>query len=134
MPMPIATERRALQVMTALAACVPVGAGVWGMWAGADFLDLPANVSADSHIRYLSGLLFGIGVAFWAAVPAIETHAGRFSLLTAIVFAGGLARLVALVTQGVPNLAMLFGLLMELAVTPAIWVWQRRVAWRCSKS
>lgn len=135
MPLPsIAAERRALQIATALAACVPVTAGAWGMWAGTDFLDLPANVSADSHIRYLSGLLFGIGIAFWAAVPAIETHGARFSLLTAIVFAGGLVRLCALVTQGVPNRAMLFGLVMELAVTPAIWAWQRRVARRCSKS
>lgn len=134
MSLPIATERRALQVATILAAGVPVTAGAWGMWAGTDFLDLPANVSADSHIRYLSGLLFGIGVAFWAAVPAIETHAVRFSLLTAIVVVGGLARFAALVTQGVPNRAMLFGLAMELVVTPAIWAWQRRVARRCSES
>lgn len=130
----MAAERRALQIATALAACVPVTAGTWGMWAGTDFLDLPTDVSADSHIRYLSGLLFGIGVAFWAAVPDIETHGARFSLLTAIVFVGGLARLFALIAQGVPKWAMLVGLVMELVVTPAIWMWQRRVARRCLES
>lgn len=127
----IAAERRALQIATALAACVPVTAGALGMWAGTDFLELPANLSADSHIRYLSGLLFGIGVAFWASVPAIETHGARFSLLTAIVVVGGLARLLALLTQGMPKWAMLFGLVMELVITPTIWAWQRRVARRC---
>lgn len=127
-------ERRLLQIVIVLAACVPVLAGGHGILAGSGFLDLPPNVSAESHLRYLSGLLFGIGVAFWLTVPSIEKHSGRFALLTAIVFAGGLARLLGLFVTGVPNNAMLFGLAMELVVTPAIWMWQRRVARQCSES
>ncbi len=127
-------ERRLLQIAVALAACVPVIAGGYGMWKGTGFLDLGTNVSADSHIRYLSGLLFGIGIAFWAAIPRIETHRARFSLLTAIVFVGGLARLYSLAIHGVPEGGMLFGLAMELVVTPTIWAWQRRVARQCSAS
>ncbi len=127
-------ERRLLQIAVVLAACVPVFAGGYGMWKGTGFLDLAPNVSADSHIRYLSGLLFGIGIAFWAAIPHIEQHAARFSLLTAIVFVGGLARLYSLAIDGTPDWGMLFGLLMELIVTPAIWAWQQRVARQCSTS
>ena len=129
-----ALERRCLQIAVALAACVPVFAGGYGMWKGTGFLGLAADVSADSHIRYLSGLLFGIGFAFWAAIPDIEKRGARFSLLTAIVFIGGLARLYSLMIDGAPDWGMRFGLLMELVVTPAIWAWQQRVAKRCSTS
>ena len=129
-----AFERRCLQTAVALAGCVPIFAGGYGMWKGTGFLDLGANVSADSHIRYLSGLLFGIGIAFWAAIPDIEKHAARFSLLTAIVFIGGLARLFSLLIDGTPDWGMRFGLLMELIVTPTIWAWQQRVARQCSTS
>lgn len=127
-------ERRLLQIVIVVAACVPVVAGGYGILAGSGFLGLPPNVSAESHLRYLSGLLFGIGVAFWLTVPLIEKHSGRFALLTAIVFAGGLARLLGFFVTGVPNHAMVFGLVMELVVTPAIWMWQRRVARRCLES
>lgn len=121
-------ERRCLQIVIAIAACVPVVAGAFGLLKGTGFLDLRPNISADSHIRYLSGLLFAIGLAFWASIPHIEKHGGRIALLTAIVFVGGLARLLGLLVEGVPNAGMLFGLLMELIVTPSIWLWQRRVA------
>lgn len=130
----IRTERRALQIAVALAACVPVFAGGWGVVRAVHFLELARNVSADSHVRYLSGLLLGIGLAFWLMVPRIERHASRFSLLTAIVVIGGLARLLGLVLTGVPSFAMLFGLVMELVVTPLLWGWQQRVARRCSQS
>ncbi len=132
--MEIGVERRLLQTVVVLAACIPVLAGGYGILAGSGFLDLPPNVSAESHLRYLSGLLFGIGIAFWLTVPSIEKHSGRFALLTAIVFAGGLARLLGFFVTGIPNNAMIFGLAMELVVTPTIWAWQRRVARRCSES
>ena len=127
-------ERRALQVAVAVAACVPVFAGGGGVLSGLNFLELSRNVSADSHVRYLSGLLLGIGVAFWLMVPHIERHGSRFKLLTAIVVIGGLARLLGLALTGVPNIAMLFGLAMELVVTPSLWAWQMRVARQCSQS
>jgi hypothetical protein len=57
-------------------------------------------------------------------VPRIESSAGRFRLLTAIVFIGGLGRAVSLETVGLPDFGMLFGLVMELAVTPALCLWQ----------
>jgi hypothetical protein len=42
--------------------------------------------------------------------------------------ARGLARLLGLMLTGVPSLAMLGGLFMELVVTPALCLWQTRVA------
>lgn len=127
--MPPSTERRALQAAVALFALIPIGAGLAGVLMGPAFTgDGTAAISADSHFRYLSGLLLGIGLAFWSTIPAIERHAGRFRLLTLIVFIGGLARLWALAEAGIPSVPMLGGLIMELIATPILCLWQARVA------
>jgi hypothetical protein len=88
-------NRRVLQAFILIGGLVPVGAGLDGVLAGPVMagLTMPAGVSFDSHFRYLSGLLLGIGLGFWSTVPAIERLGGRFQLLTAIVFCGGLCRL-----------------------------------------
>ncbi len=122
-------SRRLLQVAVAIAGFVPVGTGLAGMLVGPSFAaDGGYPVSADSHVRYLSGLLAAIGVAFWTTVPAIEHQAARFRLLTALVVTGGVGRMISLLTIGVPSPPMLFGLVMELGVTPALCFWQSRVA------
>lgn len=125
------TERRLLQAAVLLGSLVPLGAGTFGILAGAAMTGEGASgVDLDSHVRYLSGLLLAIGMAFVASVPQIERHAARFRLLTAIVFIGGLARLYGVAVMGAPDAAMLFGLVMELLVTPALCLWQNRLARR----
>lgn len=129
--MTLAVERRWLQAAVLIAICVPIGAGGAGVVLGPGFVEgWTAIASQDSHFRYLSGLLLGIGLCYAAAVPRIEAHAARFRLLTAIVFVGGLARLGSLLAAGAPAGGMIFGLAMELAVTPAICLWQNSFARR----
>ena len=114
-----------------LAAAVPVAAGLAGVIYGPAAVELPGlSASQDSHARYLSGLLLGIGLAFWSMVPGIERHGARFRLLAAIVVLGGLARLVSLVVAGAPSAPMLGGLALELAATPLLALWQARLAAR----
>lgn len=122
-------ERRYLQRAVALAAVVPVSAGLYGVLFGAGLTgEQSLSVSGDSHYRYLSGLLLGMGLLFWSGIPAIEQKGGRFQLLTLIVAAGGLGRLAGLGITGIPSLTMLGALAMELVVTPAICLWQLRVS------
>ncbi len=129
-PAAILREKRLAQAAVALAACVPVLAGGAGIVLGDALLGTSAgaNPALDSHVRYLSGLLLGVGLAFWASVPALPRHRARFALLTAFVVLGGLARLFALPSQGWPGGPMVAALAMELVVTPLLFAWQRRLA------
>jgi hypothetical protein len=107
---------------------VPVAVGLYGILFGQALTGDAVSISAESHFRYLSGLLFGIGLCFWSTVPGIEQKTGRFRLLTLIVVIGGLARLAGLGMTGLPSIFMLGGLVLELVVTPVLCLWQTRIA------
>ncbi len=119
-----------LRAVVVVAGLVPVGAGLAGIVEGGAMTGHAADPALDSHVRYLSGLLLAIGVAFWSTVPAIERRRARFRLLTAIVVTGGLGRLFGAALHGWPPGSMAFGLAMELVVTPALCVWQSRIGRR----
>ncbi|TFI59461.1 DUF4345 domain-containing protein [Sphingomonas parva] len=126
-------EGRLLQIAVAIACLVPFAAGGAGVVLSTAMLkDVgpPWTPDLDSHFRYLSGLLFGIGIAFAACVPRIEAMGLLFRGLTVVVVAGGLARLLSLLASGPPGAGHLFGLAMELGVVPALAIWQTRVARR----
>lgn len=129
-----ALERRALQAAVALAACVPASAGAGGIWLGLALTGASGDAAAASHMRYLSGLLFGIGILFWCYVPTIERRTREVTALTTLVVVGGAARFLGAVMawQSGDGLSpiVLFALTMELVVTPALCAWQHRLAGR----
>jgi hypothetical protein len=121
-------EKRALQGIVAIAGLVPVLAGAVGAYdPGA--LDLTSTLPQSvSHAAYLSGLLLGIGLGFWSCIPAIESKTGRFTLLSLLVVVGGLTRLLAAIRLNAWTPLVIGPLVMELVVTPALCLWQMRVA------
>ncbi|MCQ8240850.1 DUF4345 domain-containing protein [Rhizosaccharibacter radicis] len=127
-------EALVLRAAVAVLALVPIGAGIDGMVLGAAMSGRdavapgPDALALDSHVRYLSGLLLAIGLGFWSTIPKLERQGARFTLLTLLVVVGGLGRLGGVALAGPPPGPMLFGLVMELGVTPALWLWRRRVA------
>ena len=124
------TERRLLQIAVALASLVPLSMGTLSVLRSADVLrgvSQPLPIDLDSHFRYLSGLLLGIGIAFVASIPAIERRGTLFRTLSFVILIGGLARLVSLLQAGVPGPGHQFGLVMELIVVPLIVLWQARI-------
>ena len=128
-------ERRLLQIAVAAGCVVPLLAGGSGMIEGPAFLRgvaSPAPPDLDSHFRYLSGLLFAIGIAFASCIPGIERKTARFRLLALLVFVGGLGRLLGLAMSGVPGTGHVFGLVMELGAVPLLVLWQARVAAKAS--
>ena len=114
----------------AIAGLVPVIAGADGVLRGSEAFGLTGDAFADGHVRYPSGLLLGIGLVFWASISNIERYGARFLLLAAIVFIGGCGRLLSVFMNGGADGATLFALTMELLVTPAIFLWQRRLVKR----
>lgn len=90
----------------------------------------PLPRDLDSHYRYLSGLLFGTGIAFLWCAARIEARGAVFRALGLVVVCGGLARLLSLAEAGVPGPGHVFGLVMELGAVPLLMVWQARVARR----
>jgi hypothetical protein len=71
------TEKRLLQAATVLASVVPLSMGVWSVLRSAAVLkgvEPPLAIDLDSHFRYLSGLLLGIGLVFLACLRNIERH------------------------------------------------------------
>ncbi|WP_306119858.1 MULTISPECIES: DUF4345 domain-containing protein [unclassified Roseitalea] len=123
-------ERAAFRVAVFVLSAVPIAAGSAGVVLGAGFASLadgPGTPDADSHFRYLSGLLLGIGIAFPTTVAGRKVQSARFRLLALIVILGGLARLLSAVTVGLPGPAHQAALVMELGVTPALALWSLRL-------
>ncbi|MEJ0023904.1 MAG: DUF4345 domain-containing protein [Alphaproteobacteria bacterium] len=122
-------ERRLLQIVIGLVACVPILAGGAGVLVGPALNGVAgASPTAHSHFSYLSGLLLGIGLCYWSCLPAIERKGERLGLLTLIVFIGGLGRLFSLFVAGAPSIWHQGALAIELCVAPAVWLWHRRLA------
>lgn len=126
------TSRRALQVTVAVLALIPLLTGLTGIVMGPRFLRLsqPWPADLDSHFRFLSGVFLAVGLLFYATIPALETRTALFRAASAMVFAGGLARLLSLFVAGAPSAGHLAGLGMELVVVPLLVLWQARVARR----
>ena len=63
-----------IALCVAVARLVPVAAGLAGILLGPGMIDPigGASVPLDSHYRYLSGLLLGMGLGFWLTIPHIE--------------------------------------------------------------
>lgn len=115
-------EKRLLQIAVAVAALVPVGGGAWGVIGGFD----QGAALHDNHVRYLSGLLLGIGLVYWWTVPTIERRGPVVRVLATVIVIGGLARLVDAFQAGFAP-GVVLPLIMELGVTPALALWRERV-------
>ena len=121
-------ERKLLQLAFACAGLALVGFGVAGVIFGANFMDLTGNVVMDSYIRFLKGMLLAIGLIYWSAIPDIDRHGERISLVTFILVLGAVPRLMAVIGHGVPTIGILVGLGGELIAAPLLWLWQRHIA------
>ena len=121
-------ERKLLQIALALAGLLTGGFGLAGIFFGASFTPFSGDVMMDSYIRFLKGMLLAIGLIYWSAIPQIERHSERISLVTFILVLGAVPRLMAVIGHGVPTIGITVGVAGALIAAPLLWLWQRRVA------
>lgn len=124
-----AAERRLFQIIVLMASTVSIAAGEAGVFIGPFMLHGVASASPDleSHFRYLSGLLLGIGFAFVACVSDLDRRAELYRALSLIVVLGGLGRLLGAIESGGPTGANRFAFVMELVVVPLLLIWFSRI-------
>jgi hypothetical protein len=108
-----------------LTALIPLTAGLGGALFGGAFLGEPVGPATDSHLRYLSVLLAALGALAWWCSHDLATRGGIFTLLVGIVMLGGIARGVGLLVAGPPPLPHILALVVEILITPALWLWWR---------
>lgn len=126
---PANIEKCLLQISMASACIVPIGAGFIGAFYGTQLLTTSVlSPDLESHFRYLSGLLLGLGACFAFVIPSIERRRAEVRVLTFLVLVGGLARLYSISASGTPAMPMNLALVMELIVTPVLALWQARIA------
>ncbi len=110
---------------------IPFLSGLVGMLVGPRALPGttgPLNPTADSEYRFVSAFWFATAPVIWSAIPHIEQRTSLVRLLTAVVFAGGLARLVSWRTTGRPHAVFIAAIVLELVGIPAVMAWQSRIA------
>lgn len=129
---PFRVSKRLLQAAVALCGLIPVLTGASGVLSGTASIaeGMVPPIDLDSHFRYLSGIFLGVGLAFYACIPAIERKGGLFRLLAALVVLGGIGRAISGFSVGWPAPAHLAGLGMELVGVPLLVLWQGWVAQR----
>lgn len=126
-------EKRLLQAALVLGGAFSLVFAVASVTQGVSVL-LPGDRAdardLDSHFRYLSGIFLGALIVFYSCVPDVERKGPRLRLVGGLVILGGLGRLIGVLTLGLPGIGHLYGLVMELVVTPLLLLWQARVARR----
>ncbi|TWP47491.1 DUF4345 domain-containing protein [Lentzea tibetensis] len=86
-----------------------------------------ATPSADSNYRFFAVSWLALGLVLLSAVPKVREAKLVVRGVSAVVFAGGIARLISLVAAGTPH-PMIFGLLgVELVVPPLLVGWHNRL-------
>jgi hypothetical protein len=126
-----ATEKRLLQLAMLCALPLLVVVATRTIFAGPEFLARgPVPVDLDSHVRYLSGIFLVMLAGFASCIRDVERKGALMRLLGAMVIAGGLARAWSAIDVGPPTTGHLIGLALELGITPALLLWQARVARR----
>lgn len=130
-------NKKALQIVLAILGLIPILTGGLDLILGAHSLNfvgslLPISalndIVLDSQIRFLAAIWFGMGIALYWVIPAIERQTTLFRLLIGGVFLGGIGRAASALLVGIPPIEFIAAIVLELIGMPLLLLWQSSVA------
>jgi len=122
--------RRALQIVLAVLAVIPVVSGAVDIIAGSKWLpggQSQTTPSMDSAFRFASIFWCAVGPLVWWHVPRVTRDSPTLPLTLSTVFAGGIARLYSWQQRGRPHSMFVGATALELIGMPVLIVWHRNV-------
>jgi len=125
-------QRTILQICFVAVALVVIITGVLGM-LGIDnplyaSVQLPREPLLDTNLRFYSGLWLGVGVVILATVRGFENHLEMYCLIWAMIFVGGVGRMMSLLTIGTPPFPIVGLMILELWGAPFLAYCQMRMS------
>ncbi|MGH2522433.1 MAG: DUF4345 domain-containing protein [Anaerolineales bacterium] len=125
-------NRKALQAYFIILGLVPVITGILGLMGVDDplyaSLGLPRNALLDGNMRFYSDVWFVLGLTVLWTVRSLENHFGLYRVLWAMIFVGGLGRLLSIFLVGAPPLPFIGFTVLEILGAPLFLYWRHRVA------
>ena len=126
------TSKRGLQIVMGVLGIIPVGTGLLGLLGVQDPVyvaaGVPPIVLLDTNLRFYSGIWLGLGLALYWLIPTIERQTVLFRAIWAMIFIGGIGRLLSIMLLAWPPVAFVAFTALEIVGAPLFIWWQSRVA------
>ena len=126
------TSKIGLQIVMGILGIIPVATGLFGLLGVEDPLyaaaGVPPIVMLDSNLRFFSGVWLGLGLGIYWLIPTIERQTLLFRVLWAMIFIGGIGRLLSLTMLAWPPVPFVAFTALEIVGAPLFIVWQTRLS------
>ncbi len=121
-----------LQIVMGLLAIIPVATGLLGLLGVEDpfyvAVGMPPIVILDTNLRFYSGVWLGLGLSLCWLIPSIEKRTVPFRVIWAMIFIGGVGRLLSMLVLTWPPFAFVAFTALEIVGAPFFIWWQSRVS------
>jgi hypothetical protein len=122
--------RRLFQGFLVMFGVIAIGISLGHLAVGSEAIigGSPVNPTSDGEDRFYAGLFGCYGVALLWCARGVERKQVYVTVLAAVLLAGGIGRLVALIAVGAPDPFFVAMLVLELVLPPLMVLAARRVA------
>ena len=125
-------SRKLLQTFLVILGLIPTITGVLTMMGIHDplFAELvmPQSALLDSELRFFGGLWLGLGLTVLSTVKNLEKYFELYRVLWAMIFIGGIGRLLSILFIGLPPVPFIAFTILEIVGAPIFIYWHSQIA------